>query len=356
MSDIVVIGGGIAGVSVAAALAPHAEVTLLEAEDALGYHASGRSAAMFLENYGNDAVCALNRASAAHHREARVLSKRGVMSLGRPDQEEIFRAELAEMGMEEISVEEACAWVPIIDRDATQFVSVGREAMDLDTDLLLQSYAKSARANGAKLVFNARVDSIEFEDDGWHVFYGDEKIVAGEIVNAAGAWAVEMAAIAGLAWPELTPYRRSIARTSAPDSHDVSGWPMLHGVSETWYAKPDAGAWLISPAEEDPVEPQDAWADDMVLAEGIARYEEMVTTPVTRLLTSWAGLRTFAPDRTPVIGRDPGSPTFFWLAGQGGYGFQTAPAAAALARDLIVGKPPELDDATIGALSPWRFY
>jgi glycine/D-amino acid oxidase-like deaminating enzyme len=161
--------------------------------------------------------------------------------------------------------------------------------------------------------------------------------------------------MAGVAPKGLTPLRRSMARIPAPGGHDVSGWPMIFGPGETWYAKPDAGALIVSPAEEHAAEPHDAWADDMVLAEGLARYEEMVAEPVTRLLANWAGLRTFAPDRVLVIGPDPAEPDFLWSAGQGGYGFQTAPAAAALLAALAEGHAPELDPATVAALSPGRF-
>lgn len=130
---------------------------------------------------------------------------------------------------------------------------------------------------------------------------------------------------------------------------------MIFGAGETWYAKPDAGALIVSPAEEHLMTPHDAWADDMVLAEGLARYDEMVTEPVTRLIANWAGLRTFSPDRVLVIGRDTRQPDFFWLAGQGGYGFQTSPAASRLAADLIAGRPPEVAASLVSALSPARF-
>jgi glycine/D-amino acid oxidase-like deaminating enzyme len=130
---------------------------------------------------------------------------------------------------------------------------------------------------------------------------------------------------------------------------------MIFGAGESWYAKPDAGALIVSPAEEHPMDPHDAWADDMVLAEGLARYEAMVTEPVTRLITSWAGLRTFAPDRVLAIGRDPAEPSFVWVAGQGGYGFQTSPAASQLVADLVAGHAPALEAATVAALDPARF-
>ncbi|TMV82614.1 FAD-dependent oxidoreductase [Thioclava sp. BHET1] len=175
-----------------------------------------------------------------------------------------------------------------------------------------------------------------------------------ELLKAAGPWADHVAGLAGLAPLGLTPYRRSMARIPAPGGHDVSRWPMLFGVGESWYAKPDAGALIVSPAEEDPMEPHDAFADDMVLAEGLARYEEMVTEPVTRLLANWAGLRTFAPDRVLVIGPDPRDGDFLWSAGQGGYGFQTAPAASRLLADLAAGQAPEIASATVQALAPGR--
>jgi len=146
-----------------------------------------------------------------------------------------------------------------------------------------------------------------------------------------------------------------MARIPAPGGHDLSRWPMLHGAGETWYAKPDAGALIVSPSEEDPMEPHDAWADDMVLAEGLARYEEMVTEPVTRIISNWAGLRTFSPDRSLVIGRDPREPSFVWIGGQGGYGFQTSAAASQLAADLIAGRAPALEANMVAALSPARF-
>jgi glycine/D-amino acid oxidase-like deaminating enzyme len=175
------------------------------------------------------------------------------------------------------------------------------------------------------------------------------------IVNAAGPWVDEVAAMAGVRPLGFTPLRRSMARIPAPGGHDVSRWPMIFGPGEDWYAKPDAGALIVSPAEEDLMAPHDAWADDMVLAEGLARYEAFVTEPVTRLLASWAGLRTFAPDRAMVIGRDPGEPSFLWVAGQGGQGFQSCAAAAQLVADLVAGRAPVLGAATVAALSPARF-
>ena len=146
-----------------------------------------------------------------------------------------------------------------------------------------------------------------------------------------------------------------MARLAAPGGHDLRAWPMLFGPGESWYAKPDAGALLVSPADEDPSEPMDAWPDDLVLAEGLARYEEAVTEPVTRPISTWAGLRTMSPDRGLVLGFAPDHPSFFWCAGQGGYGFQTSPAAARFAADVILGRASELDAEIQALLTPARF-
>jgi D-arginine dehydrogenase len=149
--------------------------------------------------------------------------------------------------------------------------------------------------------------------------------------------------------------RRSIAVVFAPPGHDSSRWPLTASAGEDWYVKPDGGRLWVSPADEDPVYPHDAWPDDMVLAEGIDRFQQMVNMEITRVERSWAGLRTFAPDRTPVVGPEPGAQGFFWLCGQGGYGIQTSPALSRLAADLILGLRPALPDATVAALSPARF-
>ena len=212
-----------------------------------------------------------------------------------------------------------------------------------------------AKGRGARILTKAKVTAIAKDGAGWRVESAAGTFTARVVVNAAGAWVDQVAALAGVRPLGFTPYRRSMARIPAPGGHDVTKWPMLFGPGEDWYAKPDAGALIVSPAEEDLMEPHDAWADDMVLAEGLARYEEMVTEPVTRLLASWAGLRTFAPDRVLVIGPDAREPSFFWLAGQGGYGFQTSAAASRLAADLIGGRAPELEAGLVAELAPARF-
>ncbi len=355
-SDFLIIGGGIAGVSAAAALVSLGSVVLVEQEAVLGHHASGRSAALYEPHYGAVPVVALSLASGDALRAMRdVLSPRGVMMVARADQREDFRHDAAAMSMAVMTVDEACCVVPILDPRAVAHAAFADHAWDIDTDLMLQGYARAARADGAVVLTGAGVTGVARDGAGWRVTTTKGEARARVIVNAAGPWVDGVARLAGVRPLGFTPMRRSMARLPAPGGHDISRWPMLFGAGETWYAKPDAGALIVSPAEEHPMDPHDAFADDMVLAEGLARYEEMVTEPVTRLLSNWAGLRTFAPDRVLVIGQDVAVPSFVWLAGQGGYGFQSAPAAAQLLADLIGGRDPALAGDVVAALSPARF-
>ncbi len=355
-ADFLIIGGGIAGISAAARLSALGQVIVLEAEDALAHHASGRSAALYEPRYGAAAVVGLSMASGDYFRSVPgVLAPRGLMLVAKADAREAFDKDLVAMEFAEVSVAEAQAIVPILNEKVVAFAGYATHAEDVDTDLLIQGFAREARARGAQIVTKARVTAIAKAGAGWRVSSAAGEFTARMVVNAAGAWVDQVAALAGVRPLGFTPLRRSMARIPAPGGHDVSRWPMIFGPGEDWYAKPDAGALIVSPAEEHPMDPHDAWADDMVLAEGLARYEEMVSEPVTRLLASWAGLRTFSPDRVPVIGPDKHEPSFFWLAGQGGYGFQTCPAASQLAADLIGGRVPEVGADLVAALSPLRF-
>lgn len=355
-TDFLIIGGGIAGISAAARLAPHGSVTVLEAESSLAHHASGRSAALYEPHYGLPPVVELSLASGAYFKAAaNVLSPRGMMILATADNRATFDHDADGMNLNRMSAEEAKVIVPIINTDVVAYAAHADHAWDIDTDLLLQGFARTARSHGAEIITNARVTSIAKTAVGWRVGTSQGEHSARLLINAAGAWVDEIARMAGIRPLGFKPMRRSMARLPAPGGHDVSSWPMIFGAGETWYAKPDAGALIVSPAEEHATHAHDAWADDEVLAEGLARYEAMMTEPVTRLLSNWAGLRTFSPDRVLVIGRDPVDPTFFWLAGQGGYGFQSCPAASQLAADLMIGAVPDVPTSLIAALSPGRF-
>tara|TARA_R110000787_G_scaffold90588_1_gene191152 strand:+ start:396 stop:1469 length:1074 start_codon:yes stop_codon:yes gene_type:complete len=354
-SDIIIIGGGIAGLSAAARLSADATVTVLEMESATGYHASGRSAALIDENYGAPSVQALNRASMAHFREGGYLTPRGLMIVAKAEEEASFLADVAHLGVDRITPREAREMVPVLDEATLAFAGYHAEAYDIDTGRLMQDFIRTLRANGGQIITDAVVTGIQQQSSGWQVRAGDT-YTAGTLVNAAGAWADLVAGLAGVTPLGIIPHRRSMARIAAPGGYDVSRWPMFFGINESWYAKPDAGALLVSPAEEVATHPHDAFADDMTLAEGLDRYQQMVTAPVTRPLATWAGLRSFARDRTLVLGRDPAVTDFVWCAGQGGYGFQTSPAASALVADLVTGRAPALDADTVAALSPARFH
>ncbi|MEM6895844.1 MAG: FAD-binding oxidoreductase [Pseudomonadota bacterium] len=356
MSDAVIIGGGIAGTSLGARLAPHMTVTLLEAEDFLGTQASGRSAALFEETYGLPSTVALNEASKEDHMtlDGGVLSPRGLLLLDSGDPED-FDRDMVQMKMEEITVEDACAKVPILDPQSIRRAGYHAEAWDIDTDRLIQHFARTIRSHGGTVVNGAKATAIACAQGRWQVITPKGHFEAPLLCNAAGAWVDQIATLAGVAPLGFTPLRRSMARLAAPGGHDLRDWPMMFGPGETWYAKPDAGALLVSPAEEVPSEPMDAWAPDEAIAEGLELYSAHVTAPITRPLATWAGLRTFSPDRNLVIGFDPGDPSFFWQAGQGGYGFQTSPAASRYGADVILGRPSELDAQTRAALDPARF-
>lgn len=362
-ADIIVIGGGIAGIGAAACMARDARVVVLESEPRLGYHSTGRSAAIFIRNYGNATLRALNAASAGVFEapegisDASLLTPRGelLVAWDEADLAAIDSYADGAQGLEHLGPDDVLDLVPILRREGLQKAILERDAQDIDVDRLLQGYARLLKSRGGEVLTGSPVTIAAQDSGGWTVTGGGEEIGAPVIVNAAGAWADEVAAMAGLPPIGLTPMRRSAAILPAPEGHDIRGWPLFASAAEAWYAKPDAGKLMVSPADEDPVDPHDAWPDDMVLAEGLHRYEQSVTVPVTRVERSWAGLRTFAADRTPVVGFDPAAEGFFWLAGQGGYGVQTAPALSELAAALCRDTTPQLDPTVIETMAPARF-
>lgn len=361
--DIIVIGGGIAGVSAAAELAASANVVLLEGEPQLGYHSTGRSAAVFIRNYGNATLRALNAASAPLLEQPpegvsdhSLLSPRGELMIATEDELDALEAYCAgASGIEALTPSQAVDMVPILRPDRISAAAIEHDAQNIDVDRMVQGYARLLKSRGGQVITGQPVSAISRQGAEWQVSFGDTALTAPVVVNAAGAWADQVAALAGVAPAGIQPFRRSAAILPAPLGHDLEHWPVVVSASESWYAKPDAGKLMVSPADEDPVDPHDAWVDDMVLAAGLHRFEQAVTYQVTRVEHSWAGLRSFAADRSPVVGFAPDAAGFFWLAGQGGYGVQTAPALSRLATALVTGAQPALDAATLSALSPERF-
>lgn len=361
-TDVAIVGAGMAGTGLAADLAGDFKVVLLEQESRPGYHSTGRSAAIFIQNYGNSVIRALSRASAPLFRGAEpdifptpLLTQRGILFVSDEAGLADHQALMADAeGLMEISPEEAIAKIPLLRADRIKAAAYEHDAQDIDVDALHQGWLRMARAGGAHLLTDAPVTRAEFASGEWVIETPKATVRARVLVNAAGAWADTVASLSGVGTLGIQPMRRSIAVLPAPEGHDLRHWPLVGDAADSWYAKPEAGRLLVSPAEEIPVEPHDAFVDDMILAEGLYRFEQAVDYPVTRVERSWAGLRSFAPDRTPVAGFDPTAENFFWLAGQGGYGIQTSPALSQLAGRLIRQAPGELESLD-AALSPARF-
>jgi len=362
LADILVIGAGIAGASVADALATSSRVIVLEQEERPGLHSTGRSAALFSETYGNEVIRALSRASRAFLAdpphgfcETPLIRPRGTLYLASEDQLDRLRAlEASTAAFETLSGAEVRARVPILRPEASAAALYEPGAMDIDVDALHQGFLRRLRRAGGQIVADARVTSLRRAAGGWTATTAPGEFSAPIVINAAGAWADQVASLAGLAPLGLQPKRRTAALIDGPADLDFAGWPLVIDVAETVYFKPDAGRLLISPADETDTGPGDAQPDDLDIAIAADRIEHMTTLTIRRIAHRWAGLRTFAPDRTPVCGFDPRCQGFFWLAGQGGYGIQTAPALAGLAARLVSGEPGDLK-ALADALAPDRY-
>lgn len=360
--DVIVIGGGIAGMSVAAELAADMRVLLLEAEAQPGYHATGRSAAIFIRNYGNATLRALNAAAApyledpSHYADGPVLSPRGEMLVANEQELDALRDYTRDAeGLEHLSPQQAQELVPILDPDQIAGAAIEWDAQDIDVGRMLSGYRRLLLARAGKIRLKSPVRGLHRQDGLWQVQTDHDSFHAPLLVNAAGAWVEQIGQMAGAQHIGFQPLRRSAVMLPGPDNTDSRSWPMFSSAASNWYAKPDAGRLMVSPADADPVPPQDTWADDMVLAEGLDRFSRAVTLPITRIGQSWAGLRTFAPDRSPVLGFDSQSEGFFWLAGQGGYGVQTAPILARIAAQILSNQPSEVADRLLIDLSPTRF-
>jgi D-arginine dehydrogenase len=370
-ADILIIGGGIAGASAAYELAAGAKVVLLEREAHCGYHATGRSAASFTENYGTAMVRRLAMAGRsffenppAGFAEYPLVRPRGMITIARADQtdaldEELARAQHFVPSMRRLDVEEALSLVPVLRADYLAEAIFEPESRDIDVHGLHQGYLRALKARGGVIVTDAEVEAIERNGEHWSVRTRAGEFTGAKLVNAAGAWADEIARKAGAQPVGLTPRRRTAFTINAPAGAAVADWPLVNDVGAAFYFKPDAGQLLVSPADAAPSPPTDAQADEYELALGIDRLERATSIPVRKINRKWAGLRTFAGDGNPVVGEDPLIRGFFWLAGQGGYGFKTAPALSRIIAGLILAGALPADAAARGltaeAMSPGRF-
>ncbi|WP_407493714.1 NAD(P)/FAD-dependent oxidoreductase [Pseudooceanicola sp. MF1-13] len=345
--DVAIIGAGIAGVSAAAALAPSARVLLIEKEAQPAYHATGRSAAILAQTYGNDVIRALTHASDRFLRsppdgfcDHPLLSPRGLVLIARSDQLLRLRADYDALEsdlLEWIEPKALEAEIPILRPGYVAGGFANRAAQDVDVHALVQGYLRRFRQDGGHVRTGQEVTGLHREGAGWRVQLGAEAVTASTVVNAAGAWADHVATLAGAQPLGLRPLRRSAVTLRPPAGLDVGQLPMIVDADERFYLKPEAGMLLASPANETLSDPTDAQPEEMEIAIAIDRVTTAFDLDVRRIESKWAGLRTFAPDRSPVCGFDPEVPGFFWLAAQGGFGVQTAPALSQITAHLVSG-------------------
>jgi D-arginine dehydrogenase len=368
-ADVIILGAGMAGASLAAELAPRYSVALLECEDQAGRHATGRSAAMYFESYGNATVRGLTRASRqffehppAGFCEVPLLSPRNALFVADAARvaglESIASLPDAANSMRHMGARQCLEHCPILRPDWIAAGVLDASGRDMDVAALHQGYLRTARKGQARIVLGAGSMSIERQGGRWQVSSTAGRFSAPVLVNAAGAWGDVVARLAGVTPIGLRPLRRTCVTFPAPTGHDIRHWPMVIDVDEEFYFKPEAGHLLLSPANEDPVDPCDAVPDELDVAIAVDRFENATGLEVRRLGHRWAGLRTFAADRSPVAGFDAEAAGFFWLVGQGGYGIQMAPGLARAAAALIAGQalPADLRGEGVeeSALSPGR--
>ena len=369
-ADFLIIGGGIAGASAGYFLSRHGKVLLLERESTPGYHTTGRSAAFYAPSYGNEWVRPLTLASRPFFdsppdgfTETPLLHDRGALYVARADQQaslDTFFDALHAMTPNVVrqSAAEIMARCPVL-RDGYAAAGIFEpDCFDIDVNALHQGFLRGLHHNGGRVLVQAEAMTIARHGAHWQVSTPDGTFAAPVLVNAAGAWADDVAVRAGVAPLGVQPLRRTVVMLEAPPVFDPT-WPLVLDVDDDFYFKPESGQMLTSPGDETPVPPSDVQPEEMDVAITIDRIEKATTIPVARVESRWAGLRTFARDRTPVAGFDPDAPGFFWFAGQGGYGIQTAPMMGRLAESLIIDRvmPEEISayDVSEQTYSPGRF-
>ncbi|CAN5736701.1 FAD-dependent catabolic D-arginine dehydrogenase DauA [soil metagenome] len=376
--DFAIIGAGIAGVSVAYHLAPHARVVILERENVPAYHTTGRSAALHSETYGSAEIRAITVASGRFYRrppagfaDHPLLTPRGAIIVGRAEQQADLQKNAADFARLVPSVRwleppEVLRRHPLLRPEAASGGAIFEpEADDMDVAAIHGGFLKGARAAGAVLRLEAEVSALERHSGRWTIRLRDgEPVSAANIVNASGAWADVIGEMAGTRSIGLVPKRRTAFTFDAPPDLlerglELGSMPMVIDFDESWYMKPEVGQFLGSLADETPSPPCDAQPEEIDVATAVDRIETATTLSIRRIKNKWAGLRSFVADKNLVVGYDPAVEGFFWLAGQGGYGIQTGEAAGRLAASLALGKGLPADIAALGvseaALSPGRF-
>ncbi|WP_417591752.1 NAD(P)/FAD-dependent oxidoreductase [Parasphingorhabdus sp.] len=350
--DIVIIGAGIAGASIASEIGTERSILLLEAEDFPGYHSTGRSAAFWTESYGGPLVQPLTTASRefldnppAEFSPSGFLRPRGAINIAREDERHLadeFLADFADSGlaMDRWSRERAVRLVPDL-KPEWQHAIHEPDCRDIDVAALHAAYLRDAKHKAAELICRSSVTQIRKHGDGWELTAKGETYRATVLVNAAGAWADNVARLAGAKPVGIQPLIRNMVQIET-DPSSTQDMPLVVGLDGSFYFKPEAGGgYWLSPHDEIPSEPGDVAPDELSVATAIDRFEKVLDVTVKRVSRKWAGLRSFAPDRLPVIGFDAVVDDFFWFAGQGGFGIQTAPAAAKLARSILLGQAPD---------------
>jgi D-arginine dehydrogenase len=361
--DFAVIGAGIAGASVSYELQDRGSVLLLEREPLPGHHTTGRSAAFLVESYGNAVVRRLTGGGrrflekppdgfAPHP----LVHPRPVVWIAREDQRQSLAAALAGGGESGVDLHEldpvrARELCPALRDDYVAGAIVEPNAMSIDVAALLDAFLRGLRHRGGEIATRAEVTRIARAGGGWEIAAGKRRVQAGVIVNAAGAWCDAVGRLAGARPLGLRPLRRTIITFDPPPGSDIRSWPCVIDADEQFYVKPEGSQLLASPCDETPSDPCDAVAEDLQVALAVDRVQRATNLEIEHIRRRWAGLRSFVEDRSPVIGVDPDLPGFFWLAGQGGFGIMTSPAAARAAAALIVdGSLP--DDLSARGLTP----
>jgi D-arginine dehydrogenase len=369
--DFAVVGAGIAGVSAAYYLAPRAKVIVLEREHVPAYHTTGRSAALHSETYGSAEIRAITVASGRVYRrppqgfaDHPLLTPRGALIVGRAGQQAATQTAAAEFAALVPSVRwldaaEVLRRQPLLRPAACAGGAIFEAAEDMDVAAIHGGFLKGARAAGGVLRLNCEVVALERRDGRWTIRLADgETVTSANLINASGAWADVIAGFAGAQPVGLVPKRRTAFTFDAPTGLALGQLPMVIDFDETWYIKPEVGQFLGSPADETPSPATDAQPEELDIALAVERIQTATTLQIHRVKNKWAGLRSFVADKNLVVGYDDAIEGFFWLAGQGGYGIQTAAAAGRLAAALALGEGLPSDIAELGvseaALSPTR--